>query len=1663
MDIATGTELRGYLVQDPIGEGGFGNVFQALQSSVSREVAIKVILPEYANKPEFIRRFETEAQLIARLEHLHIVPLYDYWRGPDGAYLVMRLMRGGSLEDLINTGPIEIESIALIIDQIAAALDSAHKHGVIHRDIKPSNILLDEDNNAYLSDFGIAKDMEHDQTNLSSPDAVIGTLDYLAPEQAIKEAITPQTDIYSLGVVLYEMLVGEHPYPGVSGVQRVFKHINEPLPKIIGLDPEISDTINQVVQKATQKNPANRYESVLGFADAFRKAAALSSSRMDSQLIELLTPREQEVLSYLIKGKSNMEIADLLTIEFSTVKWYLRQIYKKFNVRSRVQAIVRAREINLIVDDQESAGRTSSVSPLQILKNPYKGLKAFQAIDEQDYFGREDLIQTLLKRLGEKHNYSRFLAVVGPSGSGKSSLVKAGLIPALWRGQLPGSEKWFIIDMMLGEHPFDELEVALTRIAADQQHNLREQLQRDSRGLVRAANLVLPDDQSELVLVLDQFEELFTIVRDEDVRTQFLELLFIAVTDPRSRIRIVVTLRADFYDRPLHYPNFGDLVRSRIETVMPLNAEELERAIVQPAKGVGVEFEDGLVSSIINEAHYQSGALPLMQYALTELFELREDRMLTHENFHRIGGIIGAIAKSAEAIYKELDSQGKEAVRQMFLRLVNLGDGSEDTKRRVQRSELLSITTNPEVMDEIIDTFANYRLVSLDNDPVSRAPVVEVAHEAILHEWERLDAWLDESRDDIRQERQLSNATAEWKEHGDDISFLLRGSRLSFFEQWIDETQLALTPLEKDFINQSIIVRDREIQEETERAAREKRLEVRNRRFLQTLVVVLALAVAVSVWLASSARSAQRTAESESQARATAQVLAEEQSQEALLQADARAEAEAVALEQREQALIQASIGLAALAEQELVGFFPDRSVLLALEALENYPYTPQAYSALLHAVNTNRLRLTITPHTALLTSHLRLSQDGTKMITSAQDGTVKISDIRTGKEVLKIETEYDQTRFVRWSPDETKILFVSHYGKAGWFNTDNRKPFIAIYDALSGELIRDFPAGDDWFACWSPDGSKVITSGSSNLISVWDAATGQKITVLDKHSDIARVAPDYSWSSDGIHFVSSSDDGTAIIWDLETGEDIFTLVGPQAGIYKAKYSYDGAYVATIDFEEKVIIWDTQTGEQILVHIPNIASPNYLNDIYWAPASHQIAVRTTGPDSYILDAVTGNIVNSFSGHGVTTYLSWSPTGDRIATSGEDGKVIIWDAETGSMQFTLFGHSSQVGGTGWSKDGKWVISGGVDGTIKIWDTELAPQITEGLGLYPYGGSGGGAWSPDSSMYARAYLGGAVVMWDAETGESVFQIEGLGTLAYVHDWHSDGRLLVNINLLDDGLLVVDDWNPDGSLFVNVDIQDDGLMVVDGNSGEELLSFETGNEDRFEIGLYTMDAKFSPDGTMIAAAGWDTDVRILNASTGELVRVLDDHLGGIWSLSWSPDSTRLVTGAWDYTAKIWEVETGEVLKDLYPDTSNLFVYAVAWSPKGDQIATSSQDGITIWDIEGEQEPLKLVAHAGDITDLNWSSDGNYLLSSSADGTGRLWDAQTGLEISVYEIGTANAGFISPDMTKIAFSSEDGTVRFYPFLPELDDLIEYAYECCVVRELTAQERLIFGLDPTD
>ncbi|HEY3227681.1 MAG TPA: serine/threonine-protein kinase, partial [Roseiflexaceae bacterium] len=591
MDNLSGQVIKGYELREQIGVGGYGAVYRATQPVVGREVAIKIILPQYANHPDFIRRFEAEAHLVARLEHPHIVPLYDYWREPHSAYLVMRWLRGGSLHNRLTGQPWPATEIAPLLEQVAAALTIAHRHGVVHRDLKPANILLDEDSNAYLADFGIAKDLG--SIYKTDHNGVIGSPAYISPEQIKNEPITPQTDIYSLGIMLYEILTGTLPFEGPTPIVMLFKHVHEQMPRLQTLRPDLSDALNAVIQRATAKHPAERYPDVIGMVVDLRRAIGSAAPTLERSL-------GTTAPATVPRGSGNE------------------------------QRTTGTRRTGSVYDTGVIYHTALLDAVVPAVENPYKGLRAFQEADATDFFGREALTGRLLGRMAEKTDLARFLAVVGPSGSGKSSVVRAGLIPALRRGALPGSRRWFITEMIPGANPLQELETALLRVAVDQPANLLEQLQQDQDGLLYAVQQLLPGGaETELVLLIDQFEEVFTLVEDEAARTHFLNSLLAAVTDPRSRLWVIMTLRADFYDRPLLYTGLSELLRQRTEVVTPLAPEELQHAITGPAERVGMTLEPDLIAAILHDVDEQPGALPLLQYALTELFERRVGHILT--------------------------------------------------------------------------------------------------------------------------------------------------------------------------------------------------------------------------------------------------------------------------------------------------------------------------------------------------------------------------------------------------------------------------------------------------------------------------------------------------------------------------------------------------------------------------------------------------------------------------------------------------------------------------------------------------------------------------------------------------------------------------------------------------------------------------------------------------------------------------------------------------------------------------------------------------------------------------------------------------------------------------------------------------------------------------
>ncbi len=1510
MELLTGKLIKGYELRDRIGAGGFGAVYRAHQSTVGREVAIKIILPGFANRPEFVRRFEAEAQVVARLEHMNITPLYDFWRDPEGAYLVMRYLRGGSLQTALRDDPLDLESAARLLDQVASALAVAHRNQVIHRDIKPANILLDEDGNGYVADFGLAKDLDNGAAAYTQEGDVIGTPDYLSPEQVRGEPVTPKSDIYSLGLVLYEMLTGSHPFPDSTPVERMFKQLNEPIPKIASLDQNVADSINEVIQKATAKNPDQRYKDVLAMAAAFREAAGLSVSQAADKLVELLTPREQEVLKLIIEGKSNRQISDKLTIELTTVKWYVTQIYRKLNVRSRVQAIVRARELDLIVDGRAAAdSAVSRISALPEPENPYKGLQAFQIADEQDFFGREKLTQKLLSRLGQDGDFSRFLAVIGPSGSGKSSLVRAGLIPALWRGDLPGSERWYITDFIPGAHPLDELEVALIQVAANRPDSLAEQLARDERGLVRAAQIILPDDDSELVIVIDQFEEIFTLVENEADRTHFLDLLQQAVIAPRSRVRLVITLRADFYDRPLQYPDFGELVRSRMETVLPLNAAELEQAIAGPAQRVGVRFEDGLVAAIVSDINYQPGALPLLQFALTELFEARENRILTRQGYEQIGRAAGALAKRAEQLYLELAEAGREAVRQMFLRLVTLGEGSEDTRRRVARSELLAVAQDADLMDEVIDTFAAYRLLALDHDPATRGPTVEVAHEALLREWSRLRQWLDESRADIRLQRLLAAAAAEWLGADRDPGFLLRDSRLDQFEGWATSTNLALTEKERTYLESSIEARHKRkadeaarLQRELETAQKLAETEQHAARRLRWLAVGLAVFLLVVAGLAVFAFNQQAIAEAN----------------------QAQAESN-LALSESQRLAAEANTILQSDGDPEL-------AALLGLRAL-NTAYTRQADMALQQASKGDYGRRLFSGHTDSVDG-LAFSSDGRFALSGSLDNTARLWDVETGQVIHTLTGHTAGIRNVAYSPDGKYLL------------TGSADKTARLWDAQTGQELYTLTghAAEVNGAAFSPDSQYALTGGWEGTVRIWEVATGKEVRSLSEDEGIfdMAVSPDgqhyltgnkatgkvrlsntatgleahdlpglntagtnaVTFSPDGRYALAGHENGGLYVWDLQQPEaELRIFSGHTEWIYKVRVSPDGKYALTAGHDGTARLWDIQTGAEIRRFI----STNHVTSIAFSPDSQTMLVGERDGNIRLWAVEPPPDPRTLRGHtNVIPDVEFSADGRYALTGSFDQTAKLWDVATGQELRVLRGHTDQISGVAFSPDSRYALTGSSDNTARLWDVETGQTVrvlTHPAEVF------GVAFSPDGRYALTGSWDNSARLWEVESGQEV-RIFTHPAAVFGVTFSPDGRYILTGSFFDGTarLWEVDTGRevrqfPGYAGFVNgLAFSPDGKYIATAAEGttSQLWDVETGQPlESFpgDVGRFSVDGKYLLTGGLKTANLWDR-------ATGEQLRTFS-VANNLWSVELSPDGQFILIGGSDQYARLWDTD--------------------------------------------------------------------------------------------------------------------------------------------------------------
>ena len=1530
----TGKSVKSYEFENLLGQGGFGVVYRAHQKAVLREVAIKVILPKYANSPEFIRRFESEAQVVARLEHPHIVPLYDYWREPDSAYLVMRFLRGGSLRDRMDKqGKLDIEYIGKVSEQIGAALEFAHRNGVVHRDVKADNILMDKDGNAYLSDFGIAKEVGAEagdgQGNL------VGTPAYLAPEQIRGEGAGPLSDIYAFGIMLYEMLSGSRPFADETLATLVYKHLNEPLPMIDHDALNLPPALNSIIQRATAKEPTERFEDAITLVKEFQHALRQGSSTVEIELEEL---------------------------DFS--------------------------EFELLET-----------------KNPYKGLRAFQQADAADFFGRTAMIERVLGRLQEPVVENNFLAVIGPSGSGKSSLVKAGVLPALRQGGVPGSENWFYAEMVPGEVPLEELAAALLSVSTSPLPGVVDTLRDQVDGLAQGVYEALPSKDSKLLLMIDQFEELFTQVERESDRQQFLDLILNAVNVENSPVIILATLRADFYDRPLLYQGFGELIRARTELVLPLNDEELAETISGPAYRVGAILEDGLIDTIIDDVREQPGALPLLQYALTELFERREGALLTNGAYRDIGGTLGALAKRAEEVYRRFKVEGQYMARQMFLRLVTLGEGQEDTRRRILQSELLTLGDR-DVVEDVIDRFGRYRLLTFDRDDTTRSSTVEVAHEALIRRWERLREWLRESRNDIRLERELLNAAHDWESADKDKSYLMQGNRLLTFEEWTGSTNLRLNELELEFLDASLKARDEREEAERRRQERERELERQKARNMRIAAAVFGVAAMLAVILSLVAFDQRNQAEEQ-------RAIAEDQRAIADEQRGIAVEAMHVAETKERKNL---SLALAANARAALSENDPALALPVAIAARQSFEPPEAEVIRILGAATFSpgpRFRFSNSPNTIL---GVAFNSNGAVGAYAGSEGLIYIVDTRSGDSLLSIAAG-SPVNAIAFSPDDSLIAAAMSDATIGvWGAADGVER-----QRLSGheDIVTDIE--------FSPDGATLASSSADSTVGLWDVASGAALHTLSAHIDYVFKL---SFSPDGARLVSSS-----------------------AAIGIAENDRTPAH-------NTIQVWDVASGANVLTIPPD--GIGFVRDVEYSPDGASIAASTyssgQGGMAVIYDAETGaEELRLYAHRDVIANLEFSPDGALLATASRDQSVKLWDINKGVEVTRYVALGDRIQDIEFSPDGEYLLIGlgeagnfpdgsdsPADSSAYLWDLRNRTQAQV------YAGHTNWIWgadiSPDGTLLASGSgplsepaspedLDATVRVWDAETGEQLMMLAGHENTVDSVKFLPDRRHLLSAS-----------W--DGTIR-RWDLQD----------GREVQQYAIPGAQVYMIEIL-------PNGAQFVSASQDAIIRLWDIESGDVLREYSGHAVAVNGIHVSGDGKLMVSasGDWggeDRTVRLWDVESGELLR-IFEGHSHIVNYAKLAPNNEFIVSTSWDDSVRMWDVASGAEIRQFVGHAGNTFGIAISADSGALLTTSSDTTVRLWDIASGEELNRFEQHSdwIQEAHFSADESFAVSAGQDNVMRRWRVKRTADDLIGWARENRYIRALSCAERQSYRLE---
>lgn len=1333
MPLDVGQFLRGYQIRDFVQEGGFGSVYRAHQDSISRDVAIKSIDNQKIVKNiDFIRRFEIEAQIIARLEHPHIVPIYDFWREPDSAFIVMRWLTGGSIRNYMNQR-YDVKTLIALIQQIGSALDFCHKKNVIHRDIKPDNILIDSISNFYLTDFGIAVESQ----NIKSIDPNflrLGTPEYMPPELILDDEVTFKTDIYAFAIAIYEILTGYPPFVGASIDKILMQQVNATFPSITKYRTDLPVEIDKPLIKATSKSPDDRHSSVMDFV---KEIVDILVETPESTFTAATQFLETKPLGTVDFGSDVPRTTPLDSAEHSSTTVELNSDPPPARTTPVDYRAMSPRTTPLDTDILSPRTTPFDEIILPVERNPYKGLQAFDELDADDFYGRKAVIQQMIAMLERQNEAGEatFLAVVGASGSGKSSIVRAGLIPHLRDGDMDGSETWLYISMTPGETPISTLAEKFNSIAFEAQPDFVDIVKNDPQDAVELIRKMV--DDIPVFLLIDQFEEVFTQVNNEEEQKQFIELL-IKLANSTLKLALVVTLRADFYDKPLAYRDLGELIQQSTITVLPLSAEELAEVIVEPAKSVGCDVEDTLVSQLVADTINQPNALPLLQFTVTELFSQRDQELLTLRSYEAMGRLHGSVAQRAESVYVQLSKDAQLIAQRLFLQLVILSDRNETVRRRINWEDALKIDTRATV-EPVIDAFGKSRLLTFDRDAITRQPTIEVAHEALLQAWTRLQLWIAENRGALLTYRRLNGSVKDWLENEKNSSFLARDVQLVQYEEILKSPAIVLNDDERTYIHKS-------------QNLRRQTQQIR----IGAVVMLIALTIA-SVVVSAIAVDQQNQAVTAREEAVQQQIIAETQAERSQSQALA-ATALNTRANGREALLLSAQALMTAdtfEARDSLANILSDNTDVtryfsqsfpirdIATNAENTVVYTVGDSSEIIQwdmTQDTNDIFATIELFPIIHT--ITIHPDNAYIAVGGQGGFVVLST-ETG-DIIYEENRTDDVWSLVWSDDEAIVYGVDRSGAVFAYDVENEEtlfdesisenPLLTIakhptedvlmvggesnsiygVSAETGERIYEFEGHSNWVLSldFSPDGNLLVSASADLTLIVWDMVNLQALgQIPTRHTDWVRQV---EFNDDGTQMLTASADGLIQRWDVATGRRIgVPLARHTAPVWSFTQLSDNRILST-DRDGNLIDWslngigyplidETLLDSEIIV-TQSIDDERAIVIMQSSNTSNQIN---------LLNLIDGSLEEAANINGFAVDTAYTANTNHLAVALFDQTILLFDADNFSEHTRLAGHNSIILDMAFSPDGNTLLSTDEEGKVLRWDMTTESLIDEHL--------------------------------------------------------------------------------------------------------------------------------------------------------------------------------------------------------------------------------------------------------------------------------------------------------------------------------------------------------------